>query len=130
MAVVMMTVITLLFAGGCNRVNHDGPVDGYWMVESIETKSDGSMRYPDRHMVCVQLEIMQLRAPFMLASGEIMAYDKETGVMTVDFRSGNIEPEALANYGIYENPVTFHVDADRKKLILTTPTSVIKCKRY
>lgn len=123
--------LILAFLCGCNRMNHDGAIDGFWIIESIENTSDGSVTVPSViSSISIQLEIMQVRnANTGEATAEIF-YDKKTDTLVADFRSGNISADALAQYGIFDNPVTFHTDADRKKLILTSDKSIITCKRY
>lgn len=122
---------------GCRRATHNGEIDGYWQIRSIEyTKADGSTRtvIPNKTQdwyIGIQLELFQIGAPqpqYQL-TGEI-SYDKKAGKLGVNFPY-NPSAAVLLQFGIPSNPVTFTVEkADSKALVLSTASTRITCRRW
>lgn len=123
-------MLILAVATGCRRVDHDGALDGFWKIQSIHYLANDSLVTPDKpRMIAIQLEIMQLRMPDRLTSGEI-SYDKKNNILGVDFRSGSLSPDILKQFGVLQNPVTFHTHATRRHLTLENDSVVIQCLRF
>ena len=131
------------FLPGCRRATDNGDIDGYWKVLSIDvTDGDGNTTdiLPEKGLfIAIQLELFQLYpvtadydntdAAYVAMTGKI-SYNEGARTLGVSFR-GNPSTADLMKYGIPENPVTFTVDrADSDYLVLRTPISVIKCRRW
>lgn len=131
--VIVLVVIVMVTAGGCNKVSHNGSIDGNWEIMNIEDRSTGDNVVPDpRRFIAIQLRVMQLSSSGGLQTS-YMTYDKKAETITCSFpyiKENQVE-SILAPYGIRTNPITFEViKADRGSLVLRTPQTVITCRRF
>lgn len=133
---MLLAAVLLLTVGtGCRRMSHNGDLDGNWRLKAITVTSTGEVIDPgEKCFMAINLELMQLRAPGLpgtqaaIVTG-VMDYDEDAGRLTVEFRK-NAEKRYLERFGIYSNPVTFKVSVNRKKLVLTSPESVLELRRF
>jgi hypothetical protein len=127
---ILMVAVMMVAIGGCRRASDNGAIDGYWRVVGIEDLSTGEeLNVGTSRFFAIQLELMQLSS----TSGEcstltgVMAYDKDNELLSVDFKGAN--KNALALFGIYEDPITFTVvRASSKTLMLRTSRTLITCR--
>ena len=141
LVVCVLAAVSLL--PGCRRASHNGDIDGYWKVLSIDvTDADGNTTdiLPEKGMfIGIQLELFQFYpvvpdydntdTAYVSLTGKI-SYNEGAHTLGVSFR-GDPSTATLMKYGIPENPVTFTVErADSEYLVLRTPISVIKCRRW
>lgn len=133
-AIVILSILTsVLLWGGCRRVSHNGKIDGNWIITSIIRTSDGAELLPvaDRGLlsIAIQCELFQTSGA-SVCTGEL-TYNEDAERLTVDFRAPkNLSMPMLNRYGIMTNPVTFSVDVNKHHLILTTPETIITCKKW
>lgn len=124
-----MLAVTVL--SGCRRATHNGKIDGLWKVVEIETFPDGGtseVTNPENVFFGVQLELFQIDTPTPRFTGEMtFGKDRQLSVRFTD----NTESDELRQFGIYSNPVTFTIETlNSKHLVLSTPSSVITCRRF
>lgn len=132
-------IVALLSFASCRKVPVNGQLDGQWQIMTIETVADGTVTTPSpRAYIDINLHIMQLCTADESVNGGAtitgnMAYDKAGATITVDFpyntAGGNLT--SLQLWGIHTNPVTFSIiTLDNKELVLKTPDTIIRCRRY
>ena len=136
--IILIICLTVLALGmtSCQKDSINGKLDGQWQIMKIEKLSDGSVEIPaSGKYICIYLHVVNLNP----SSGYMgrpysgnMSYDKKTGVVTIDFpyNEGD-QVSVLATWGIYSNPVTFHVEfLNNKQLELRSDDAIITCRRY
>ena len=135
---IILTLLCIILAGaGCRRVSHNGAIDGYWRIRTIEYKDGTPEEHPEDLFIAIQCELMQLWQTVPsgaqkrdVPTGE-MTYDKDAGRLSVDFRDPvNLTLARLHQFGVCSNPVTFKVHVDGSTMVLTTPESVITCLKW
>ncbi len=121
--------------GSCNKVSHNGKIDGFWQIMTIEDVATGEIASPQsREYIAINLHVIQLTGATRITGN--MSYDKKAGTLACDFQdfSGlKVEAQAgaLAKYGIMVNPVTMNVvKVDGKSLVLRTDQTLITCRRF
>lgn len=133
--IICLTILSLGMAA-CQKDSINGKLDGQWQIMKIEKLSDGSVEIPaSGKYICIYLHVVNLNP----SSGYMgrpysgnMSYDKKTGVVTIDFpyNTGD-NASQLAPWGIYSNPVVFHVETvDNKQLVLRSESTIVTCRRY
>lgn len=135
---IILTLLCIILAGaGCRRVSHNGDIDGYWRIRTIEYTDGTPEEHPENMFIAIQCELMQLWQTVPsggqkrdVPTGE-MAYDKDAGRLSVDFRDPvNLTLARLRQFGVCSNPVTFTVHVDGSTMVLSTPESVITCRKW
>lgn len=124
----------MLMMGSCRKASDNGKLDGQWQIMTIETLDNGEVTEPSQRIyICINLHVVQLtRNGGSSASGN-MQYDKATGEIHWDFPYHETQAQinALREWGIYSNPVTFHiVKLDGKSLVLKSDKTVVTCRRF
>ncbi len=135
--ILIAAAVILTSSTGCRRMSHNGDIDGFWRVVSVEEIANGSTiqqnntLYPDDIFYCINLELMQLQ-PLNSNYTGIMHFNKKEKQLTVEFpkQPEGAAPDAMHIFGIWTNPVTFEYSADSRHLVLRTPETVIKCDRF
>ena len=131
----ILSALSILFISGfsgCNKLSHNGKLDGQWQIMTIEQSATGDLSFPEHEYIRINLHILQLwnNADRQTAN---MIYDKKGGVINCDFpyiKEKDITA-LLVPYGIYTNPVEFDIlKLDGKSLILKTDRTVISCRRF
>lgn len=148
-----LLAVILLLLPSCRRAFMNGELDGNWKIERIDNLQTGESvdypKFPGSNLPLIygiELELMQLNTGGVLnAQGKsataVIHYDKSGKTLTADFayfmRSDdpafpNSEQQAILNlYGIYENPVTFHIETlNNSHLILLSPQSRITLVKF
>ncbi len=133
-AVCLTLLLLLPILSSCRKMSHNGKLDGFWQIQSIESIfSELQPVDPSSHrFICINLHVVNLDERGVQRTGNLH-YDKEEGKVTMDFPYVNLtnDPNALAKWGIYENPVVCTiVKVDSKQLILQTPQTTITCRRF
>ena len=133
--IICLTVLSLGMAA-CQKDSINGKLDGQWQIMKIEKLSDGSVEIPaSGRYICIYLHVVNLNP----SSGYMgrpysgnMSYDKQTGILSIDFPYNKGEEAVqLAPWGIYSNPVTFHVETvNGKQLVLRSDATIVTCRRY
>lgn len=132
-----MVCLTLGIGAGCRRTSHNGDIDGFWRVVSVEQIANGTtipkdtVIYPTNLFYCINLELMQLQ-PLSAEFTGVMNFSERNRKLTVEFpkRPEGATGWEMQRFGIWTNPVTFEVNAGKSHLVLRTPESVIKCDRF
>lgn len=132
-----LLILCVLIGTGCRRTSHNGDIDGFWRVVSVEQIANGTtilkdtVIYPEDLFYCINLELMQLQ-PLSYDYTGVMNYSERDRRLTVEFPKQAEGPTGwqMQKFGIWTNPVTFEVNAGRSHLVLRTPESVIKCDRF
>ena len=133
--IICLTVLSLGMAA-CQKDSINGKLDGQWQIMKIEKLSDGLVEIPaSGRYICIYLHVVNLNP----SSGYMgrpysgnMSYDKQTGILSIDFPYNKGEEAVqLAPWGIYSNPVTFHVETvNGKQLVLRSDATIVTCRRY
>lgn len=137
---ILILLITLVSLGSCRRTTNNGKIDGFWKITEIYYTADGKTVHPERRMIAVQLELMQLQnAGYTATLTGVIHYHKGDPTIGVDFRY-NPSDDQLAQYGFAPEPgstegqgqyCVLHIEKlDRKHLVLRSPIAVITCRRY
>lgn len=130
LALQMLLAVVLL--GGC--VNHpiNGDLDGQWQVMNIE-KGGEDLGVVGQRYICVQLHVVQLTQGGIFATGNLH-YTKGGDTIGIDFPE--IEADTsdfvkLSEWGVYENPVTFHIEElTRKRLVMSCGDVRVTCRKF
>ena len=123
----------LLALSSCNKVSHNGKLDGLCQILSIEDVATGDVSTPEPlEYIAFDLHIMQLQCEGPLFTSE-MAYDKEAG--TIHARFPYIKDEEMAatigRFGIMTNPVDITITRlTHSSLVMRTPQTIITCRKY
>ncbi|MDE7413348.1 MAG: lipocalin-like domain-containing protein [Muribaculaceae bacterium] len=130
---IVLTLILATFFTGCNKVSHNGSIDGHWQIMNIEELSTGDhTTVTDQRYIGIQLHVMQLIGPGVSVAAN-MTYDKNDATISCDFPylpQDQVESK-LAPFGIRSNPVTFEVvESNRSTLVLRTSETIITCRRF
>lgn len=136
-AAIVCAIIIGIGATGCRRTSHNGKIDGFWQLRSLEYTQTGQVvdKSESDLYFCINLELMQLRYGKEVATG-VMDYDKSAHRLGVDFRAFGLleehnQTDYLAAFGVMENPVVFEVvKAGSHTLVLKTPETIITCRRF
>lgn len=135
-----MIAAVILTAGlsSCRKMSHNGKLDGFWQVQTVENTATGEVSSPyPKHYYCLNLHVVNLKVTDITAtiSGN-MQYDKDASTVYMDFRSFPYVTEeenesALEEFGVYEKQVTFEiVKLDGKEMVLKSPQSVVRLRRF
>ena len=130
-----LTLVSSLFIlGSCRKASDNGKLDGQWQIMGIETLDDAKSFVPEKRLyICLNLHVVQLTTAGGVGVSGNMRYEKGTGEIDWDFPYHETETgkSALRQWGVYSNPVTFHVvKLDGKSLVLKSDKSVITCRRF
>lgn len=123
-------------ACSCRRTSHNGKIDGFWRVETVEyldqTTPDPDPAEHDM-FIMVNLELFQLGMPTPVLTG-IMSYHKGDDKVAVDFAQPMSEArrnEIFALYGIPSTQTVFEIEKlDSKRLVLNSGIARITCRRF
>lgn len=137
-ALICMAMMIMLPVG-CRKAPINGKLDAQWQIMSIENKKTGEVETPaNRRYIDFGLHVVNLRSvtstdgPGAVYSGNL-SYDKGASTVAMDFPY-NKEGDSFNNlgkWGIFTNPVKFDiVRLDSKQLVLSSPESVITCRRF
>ena len=132
--IICLLAVILLLASGCRRASHNGKLDGFWRVETVEylnAASGDSVAHPQNRFICIDLELFQLQEHGGIQATGVMDYSKGKHLLKVDFpyfEAGG--SPLLERFGIMENPVTFLVSASGEKLVLSSTSTVVRCRRF
>ncbi|MBD5330177.1 MAG: lipocalin family protein [Bacteroides sp.] len=128
----LVSISVLMSLTGCRKVSHNGKIDGFWQITTIEDTSTGSVSEPStREYISINLHIMQLTGASRLTAN--MTYDKSGAKITCDFPYVKQEDvdRVMGVYGFFSNPVSMDVvKVDGKQLILRTDRTLITCRRF
>ena len=136
---ILMSALLIIALGSCRRATDNGKIDGFWHIREIQY-NDGSSSYPEKKMIAVQLELLQLDDPQTtpLLTG-VLDYHKNDKVLGVDFRYKPSDAD-LYPYGFAGNPELSGpsntycrldiVQLDSRHLVLRSPIALITCRRY
>lgn len=122
----------------CRKTPINGKLDAQWQIMKIEYLEDAEEWAPaQRRYIDINLHVVNLRSVSENeSSGAVIAgnlnYDKGTSIVTMDFpyNTGN-SASALQSWGIYSNPVVFHIiKLDGKELIMKSSETIVTCRRY
>lgn len=140
--VMFLAVIGVLASIGlesCRKASSNGELDAQWQILKIENRQTGVVTVPaTREYIEINLHVVQLNPGLMSAN---MIFDKEKNELWWEFpyaysdssksRNSDSYLDKLARYGINENPVRLHIDhLSHGSLILSTPTTIITCRRF
>lgn len=129
-AVTAFAAATLL--SSCNKVSHNGALDGQWQIMTIENLNTGEVVTPAKgEYICINLHVLQLRGIQLLSAN--MSYDKNAAVIDAQFPY--VTPENVSSqlgvYGIYSNPVRMDIiKLSHKELVLKTDQTLITCRKF
>lgn len=136
---LLFGIVSLISLPSCRKAPINGKLDAQWQIMKIEHIEDGVEQIPAlRTYIDINLHVVNLRnVSLNETAGPLIAgnlnYDKDAATVTMDFPY-NTEGEklrALQAWGIYSNPVVFHiVKLDGKQLILKSSESIVTCRRY
>lgn len=136
---LLFGIVTLISLPSCRKAPINGKLDAQWQIMKIEHIEDGVEQIPAlRTYVDINLHVVNLRNVTQSENaGAVIAgnlnYDKDAATVTMDFPYNTEGGKLLAlqSWGIYSNPVVFHiVKLDGKQLILKSSESIITCRRY
>lgn len=136
---LLFGIVSLISLPSCRKAPINGKLDAQWQIMKIEHIEEGIEWTPERRTyIDINLHVVNLRNvtqnenPGAVIAGNLN-YDKDAATVTMDFPY-NTEDEKLQmlqSWGIYSNPVIFHiVKLDGKQLILKSSESIITCRRY
>ena len=101
---------------------------------SIETLDNGEVNVPNKQLyICLNLHVVQLSYRGGIQVSGNMQYDKAGGEIHWDFpyHETAAQINSLREWGIYSNPVTFHVvKLDGKSMVLKSDKTVVTCRRF
>ena len=132
---IMLFVATfmLLFTGSCQKSPINGDLDGQWQVMDV-TPEPSETVFPERLYICFSLHVCQLTGYDVGVHAEAnMQFDQKKKTLYLDFPNINTEESIarLAQYGIYNNPVTFDVELlTSSKLILRDGDVVVTLRKF
>lgn len=135
---LLFGIISLISLPSCRKTPINGKLDAQWQIMKIEYLEDAEEWTPEqRRYIDINLHVVNLRSVSENeSSGAVIAgnlnYDKGTSTVTMDFpyNTGN-SVFALQSWGIYSNPVFFHIiKLDGKELILKSSETIVTCRRY
>ncbi len=137
--IIVCGVAAMLSLSSCRKAPINGKLDAQWQIMKIEHLGEDTEWIPtQRSYIDINLHVVNLRNVTQdEQGGAVIAgnlnYDKNGATVTMDFPY-NTEGEklqALQSWGIYSNPVVFHiVKLDGKQLILKSSETVVTCRRY
>ena len=128
----IVAAIALFIIPSCNKVSHNGALDGQWQIMTIENLNTGEIISPEKgEYICINLHVLQLRRGGVISAN--MAYDKKAGIIDAQFpyvASENVSSQ-LGPFGIFSNPVRMNiVKLNHKELILKTDATLITCRKF
>lgn len=136
---LIISISAFLICGvSCNKVSHNGKLDGQWQIMTIEVTASGETSVPkDPSYICFNLHLIQFNRDLgdqnsRWPTGN-MTYEKKGGSIYCDFptvKPENIDAQ-LGIFGIYSNPVTLEIiKLDGKTLVLRSDRCLITCRRF
>lgn len=135
--VSLLFILSLLLLGSCVKGPINGKLDGQWQIMTVENKTTGEISTPEnpRLYFCIYRHIFEITHTFDKQYPGNMVYDEEKKTIDVDFAYLYLDypehVELLNSCGIYTNPVKFDIlKLDSRQLILSTPESLITCRRF
>ncbi|MCH5320069.1 MAG: lipocalin-like domain-containing protein [Paramuribaculum sp.] len=112
--------------GGCNKVSHNGDLDGQWRILYIENTEDGKITEPVQYFYCFYLHTANLTRGGIVATAN-MTY--EYPLLSLDFPYASLA--TLSEWGITTNPADFEiVSLSRTHLIMKTGTNLITLRKF
>lgn len=127
-------IISILIAGisaGCQKSPVNGDLDGQWQVMSVEPVPSESV-IEGRLYYCLSLHTCQLSTyGGVWITGNMSFSGKTLTLHFPDAESYQSSNDALRQYGISSNPVTFSVDhLDKKKMILKSGDTTVTLRKF
>lgn len=128
---VMLTVMMAL--PSCDKKGINGDLDGMWQVMEVTGPDGEPVIAPKRVYYAFQFHVCQLRdqnGRFENATGNLV-YEGDMITLDFPYEDKIKNPKELEYYGIFTNPVVFHVEKlDKKSLIMVSKDSRVVLRRF
>ena len=129
--IVVSLLVLLLGSGSCQKASINGDLDGRWQIMEfekagvVENVKNEQLYYNFYMHVC---NLSYYGAIFTEAN---LTYDKSTLTLQFPYINSEEAEQKLKSYGIYSNPVTFHVEhLSKGKLILKEGDLIITLRKF
>lgn len=126
--IIRPVIIALLsfIAISCNKISHNGNLDGMWRIITIENLENGDIYTPDQHFYCFNLHTANLTGGNEVPTAN-MTY--KYPVLYLDFPYES--PGNLVDWGIYSNYVKFDIlQLTKSDLVMQSEDVLITLKKF
>lgn len=119
-------VLIVLFITSCQKVSHNGKLDGMWQLIKIE-ENNGEANSPERMYYSFQLNLINLR---QVGNLYLLGYFRQTkDSLYIVMRETT--KEAVAPYGLSDTIQTFGIEQlTSKKMILYSPENRLYFRKF
>lgn len=105
---------------GCQKSSINGHLDGRWQIVEIATETETTDVLSQQLYYNFYLHVCDLSYYGGVLTAGNLFYDNSTIILDFPYINSEEGDMKLERYGIYSNPVEFHVEhLDRKNLIMT-----------
>ncbi|MDE7402008.1 MAG: lipocalin-like domain-containing protein [Muribaculaceae bacterium] len=150
--ITLCYILLGLASSSCRRWSHNGDIDGYWQIQTIEYfdpasdhktvtevvdfnhDRDDEGNLLTREYIAVGLELLQCyygdkMHPTPAANG-LINYNKKQNILIVDFR-GTSSEATRRKFGIFGDPATLKIrKVDSHKLVFESSGAIVTCNRF
>jgi len=140
---ILLLLAGLLAFGGCKLENsHNGKLDGYWKLCSIDNLTDESSTDLTSESIfwAVQKDLLVVRDNASTFIEYVFRFSKSNTELTLkdaqkyDKKNGNSavsDMSLLEKFGIYSQPITYHIDdLSMSKMTLSTEIIRLNFKKF
>ena len=123
---ITLLLVVFLSLTACNKVSHNGNLDGQWRIITIENIESGVINEPQQLFYCFNLHTANLtRGGVWYTANMVYDYPK----LSLDFPYN--KPGELDDWGIYSTDVTFQIVLlNSSSLILRSDQVIINLQKF
>lgn len=130
---LILTLLGLFLSGmvSCQKDSVNGNLDGRWQILEIETPN-GVKNVKDQQLYYnFYMHVCNLSYYSGIFAEANFFFEDNTITLEFPYLNTTQHYDRLQEYGIYSNPVLFHVSyLDKKKLIMENDESIITCRKF
>ena len=131
---IIITIVWFLcnaFFAGCQKSSINGDLDGKWQILEIETEDGVKNIKDDQLYYNFYLHVCNLSYYGGIFTVGNLNYDNNEIRMDFPYINTPTGRDALADYGIYSNPVEFEVFyIDKNRLVMGNDESIITLRKF
>lgn len=129
--VLLASLMMILFFNGCQKAPINGDLDGRWQILEIQTNNSVIDVKDQQLFYNFYMHVCNLSFYGGIFTEANLTYENDMIYLNFPYIYTPGQIERLSEYGIYTNPVEFHVSyLDKKKLIMKNDESIITLRKF
>ena len=124
-----LVVFAVSLLASCQKAPVNGDLDGQWQLQSVT--ADGVTAVADGLYLRIQLDVAQLAHGGEVVATGNMEYNGSTLKIDFPYVITQADLQSLAPWGVYDNPVVFHMEElTSKRLVMTSGDVRVVCVKF